>query len=1294
MAKARTGNPSVTPDEPAEPAEGALTRVVGIGASAGGLEALQEFLAPLKPDGTAFVIAQHLAPDHPSLIVELLSRCTPVQVLEAIDGEPLRPGTVVIGPPNRDLTIEGDRVRLVEPAERLGPSPNIDLLFESLAAEWGQQSVAVVLSGTGSDGSRGLRSIRSAGGLTLVQSPQSARFDGMPRAAIALGSVDLVADATALGEQLAGLTPESGALGEGLPLADHEALPTITARLKRATGIDFSGYKESTLSRQVQRRMAIRQMSTINAYLAVLLDDAEEAHALTNNLLVTVTSFFRDPGAFDTLREELATYLARPDTPDVLRVWVPGCATGEEVYSIAMLVSEALGRPTDLLRHLKIFGTDLDDASLMVARRAVYPLSAVAHIPATLREAYTKEAAEGFQIADVIRECTVFARHDVGADPPFPRIDLVSCRNTLIYFQTPLQDRVLAVFGFALRPGGLLFLGSAENLDPKSSGFRIVDADHRIFTRTGQAFPPFTQGPTGPPDRVAPIDRRGIRSARAPLAMTSALEQQVGLLEAVLRQAGKAFLALDDEHRLIEVVGDVGPYCRVAEGRMTGAVVSFLRPELQDEARALLLLCRADPQPVVGRSVRLDGLDRAVHMVAARIQLEEATFTVLVFEPDATDAAAPPSVDRGTGFDREVRRLEHELLVSQDTLRRSMAELQAVNEELEASSEELQAASEELQASNEELQASNEELLATNEELGTLNQELTLRGHDLEGLNIDLENIQSSLSQGMVIVDRDLKVTRFTPIAVRVFALMDADIGRLLLSVPTTVPIPGLAAALRSVAAGAPRMSIEAGDDHVTYLVQVLPYQAPDGRRLGAIVTLTDVSEMVDLRTIAEHAFNELKDKSQLLEHESTFDAVTGLVNRGHFSQVLESAIARAQRSRSHVALAWIDLDKFKEINDEYGHQAGDVTLQMTGQRVTQSVRGSDPVGRLGGDEIGVLITGYDTTAELDLVLERIVASTREPITVEGQEMRVTSSVGVALFPDDAQSSKDLMRAADAAMYSVKRQSGDGYAYFDESMNEAAGARRVRRREIAAAISNSEFVMHYQPVVHATSGAVWGVEALVRWNKDGAVLPAGEFVPFCQDSGQIRALGLVTIDLVRADVDSLRAAGHTDLHVAFNMSATQLEDRHVAELLEQVPGPNGLDGLVVEILESVFLPDHGQALQVLQQLSALGAETSIDDYGAGYSNVRLLETLEPDYIKLDRSFLSEHHNSESRAALVRSAVEICHVVGALCIAEGIETDEQHGLVREAGVDFVQGFGVALPMPLDELLAWLRDRATG
>jgi two-component system CheB/CheR fusion protein len=1265
----------------------AVSRVVGVGASAGGLEALQEFLGSFTPDGSAIIVAQHLAPDHPTLLIELLSRATPFEVEEAVDGSPLRTDTVTVVPPNHDLTLVGDRLALVEAAERVGPSPSIDLLFESLAQSWGARAVGVILSGTGSDGARGLRAIRSAGGLTMVQSPESARFDGMPRAALALGNPDVVADAEELGPRLSVIPTSVGDGDATLPPVEDDALPRVVAQLRRSIGVDFAEYKPSTLKRQVQRRMAVRQIDVISDYVELLTAEPDEAQALKQNLLVTVTSFFRDPEAFEVLRDALGSYLARPGADEVLRVWVPGCATGEEVYSIAMIIGDLMGRPADLARRLKIFGTDLDDASLALARRAVYPASALSRIPEPLRSAYARQGVDSFQVADVLRECAVFARHDVGTDPPFPRIDVISCRNTLIYFTSVLQRRVIRRFDFALRSGGLLFLGVTEGLAREGKGFTAVDAASRIFRHSGESLPSYEHVPS---PLVADAARQ-TRPARRPLTLEPERDVElIALLEQLVRFSGNAYLVLDDRHRPVRVVGDVSSYCRVPEGPLAATVSAFLREELRDEARALLLLCRGSNDPVSGQSLSIESIDHPFHMAAKPIQVGEESLTVLAFVPDTgLSVGSPRMPDRSASFDSELKRLEQEVFVSQNALRRSLAELQSVNEELEASSEELQAASEELQASNEELQAANEELQATNEELGILNQESFQRGHLLQNLNSHLANVEASVNQGMVIVDQDLRITRFTPLAVRVFGLVDTDVGLPVLSARTTLPIPGLDAALRDVVGGGPRRSIQARDDEVCYLVQVLPYKDSAGFPLGAIITLTDVTELDSLRATAEATLAELQVKSDLLE-ETAFDSLTGLLNRKNFSDALANAISRASRTGSRLALAWIDLDHFKEVNDHHGHDAGDVTLRTASARVLEVVRSTDVVGRLGGDELGVIFAGYRSPAELDAILDRLLDTLRQPVEVDGREARVSGSIGVALYPEDGPSPKDLLGAADAAMYEVKKRSGDGTAYFTPSMNDAAAERRRMRMDIGAAIESRDFELHYQPIVHAMTNEVWGVEALLRWRRDGQLVPACDFIDFCEQSGQIRALGLLAFELLRNDLPILKATGHNDLRITFNVSVTQLEDRHAMNIIAAIDAPDGLAGIVVEIAESVFLPDHSKALETLDTLVAIGAEACIDNYGSGYSSFGLLQALTPAYIKLGRSFLSQQQGSESRAALIGSAVDISHVIGAKVVVEGVEDDEHLGLARDAGADYVQGYAIARPMPLADLTTWLAD----
>jgi two-component system CheB/CheR fusion protein len=861
-------HPQGRADTSGAPEPAVLRHVVAIGASAGGLEALQAFVGGLEAGGTtAYVVAQHLAPEHRSLIVDLLARATRLPVIAASDGRRLTPDVICVGPPRHDLLLEKDVLRIREPEARFGPSPCIDLLFDSLADHWKEHGVAVVLSGTGSDGARGLRAVRAAGGLTIAQTPASAKFDGMPSAAISIGGADLVLEPAQIGPRISELLGGSAGWIAPPRVVDMPVnLATITAQLKHDTGIDFSEYKESTVRRQVQRRMAIRQITAIDDYLPLLEADPEESRALLQNLLVTVTSFFRDGQAFEGLKSCLATYLEHREEAGPVRLWVPGCATGEEVYSLAMVLSEVMGHPADLAGQLKIFGTDLDEHSLMVARHAAYPVSEAPAIPADLRQRFVSDQGGELVIHERLRACAVFASHNVGQDPPFPRLDLVSCRNTLIYFTAPMQERVLRFFRFSLLPGGLLFLGNSESLGARSPGFELIDSESHIYQRLPEVRE--RQRPVLP----VPIHRQlwpHLPGGRMTVARESVPEQHMSLLTAVVRSFCPPGLVLDEDHQVVEVIGDVSPYCRLPEGRLSTGVHAFLAPELQTEARALFLLVRADGVAVRSPSLRLQGQDTSLHLEARPLELGENRMTMLSFVAETTvegGAAAAALAARDPAFDSEIERLEKELLASQTSLRQSLAELEAANEELEASSEELQASSEELQSSNEELESSNEELQATNEELGTLNEQLRARSDELQLLSNDRENIQTSLNQGMVIVDRQLRVTRYSPLAVRVFALVEDDLGQPLVTVPTTVPIPGLREALEAVVAGESRRTLEAGSEEVAYLVQMMPYLERDGRRRGAILTLTDVSELVALRRAAEAALNEFSRLTDALQ--------------------------------------------------------------------------------------------------------------------------------------------------------------------------------------------------------------------------------------------------------------------------------------------------------------------------------------------------------------------------------------------------------------------------------------------
>ncbi|MEB3349756.1 MAG: CheR family methyltransferase [Cyanobacteriota bacterium] len=821
---------------------------------AGGAGALRPLVAllPSLPsgEGLAVVVALTSGGRSPTRLMRLLAAHVPLPVRLARSATPLAPNQLLLLPPGCDAVVETHGVRVHAAATA---ALSLDRLLSSLAVAWSGRGVAVLLSGRGVDGAFGLRRLRAAGGLTLAQMPASARWPALPQAAIRLGAVDRVLEPAALAAALAGL---EGSL----------ALGRIAAQLQRHTGLDVSGYKPSSLGRQLRRRMAIRHCREALAYERLLADDPEEASALVGSLMVGVTRFFRDPPVFDALQRELERYGRQRSAADPLRVWVPGCASGEEVYTLAMVISAALGHPQDLPARLRLFATDLDERALAVVRSATYPIDAAELIPLELRQRFTCITGDQLQISRELRSCVVVARHNLLEDPPLPALDLVSCRNTLIYFSAPRQEQVLNVFRFALVPGGLLLLGLSDSLGGRlQQGFAAISRVPRLHQRRpdgrNRRQPLAPLRPRSGPPPLPPIPSKPGVAALA--------ELPAGLPEALLRAVCGPSLLLDERHELLGVVGDVDAFCRLPEGGATLAARAVLRPELQAPAQALLLLVRADAAALRSQPLSLaDGA--AVCLEVRPLQLAERTLLLLSFLDAASTSAARPVAAAPTdplallpaqaapSLQEAISRLEQELIASQEHQRRSLEALEQANEELEASSEELQASSEELQSANEELEASNEELQAANDELQALNQQLRSHSQMLESLNHELEHIQRSLSQGMVIVDHQLRVRRFSPLAVRVFGLVADDIGKPLLGVPTALPLTNLREALQEVVSGSSlRRTMESANGDSCFQVQIVPYQQYTGETTGAILTLTDISEEAGLRRAAEAALGD-----------------------------------------------------------------------------------------------------------------------------------------------------------------------------------------------------------------------------------------------------------------------------------------------------------------------------------------------------------------------------------------------------------------------------------------------------
>ncbi|MCH9816769.1 MAG: PAS domain-containing protein [Actinomycetia bacterium] len=821
-------------------------RVVAVGSSAGGLDALSELLAGLPTDlAVAYVVAQHMSPDHDSHLVELLSQATDLRVLSAKDGASLVSGVVLVAPPHSDVVVGKESVSVSAPGSSAGPKPSIDVLMRSVAESWGEQGIGIVLSGTGSDGSAGLRRIRDAGGLSIAQLPESAQFDAMPKAAIAAGAVDLILAPAAMGPALSrtptALFPGTAPSERVAPTpGGTDVVADVVAALRFSSGLDFADYKRGTLERQIARRQALIDCTDPSAYCAMITQGSQEADALARALLVTVTSFFRDRQAWQALHDVLTDAWQVRDSDRPIRVWVPGCATGEEAYTAAMVVADVLGAGANIAERVKVFATDLSDAALDIARRGHYSDDATAAIPDAYRERWMRRSGMDWRVLPELRDAVVFARHNVAQDPPFPRIDLVSLRNTLIYFNAPLQTRALSFCHFALVPGGFLILGQSERPTGTGSAFSAVDEQFRIYQRSTV-------------DQPAPLPVPAPEPEPAKLPRTAALspptDQRLVLRDQLVNRFSPPALVLDGNDDVIEVIGDVSPWCWVAPGQPSTNVIALVREELRVPVRSLLIQARYRSPEQEPRSELTPEADTRIE--ASQLGPAEAEWVLLTFNPidptPKTESASEPTA-RGDGQDdAELALVRAELEQTRAALQATTEDLSASNEELRAMNEELQASAEELQASGEEVQATNEELQATNEELTVLNTELRERSAELAAVNDRMENIQGSLASGMIVVDTDLRVRSFTPLAVRLFVLIDADLGRPITEIQTTTQVPDLTERLHSTIENGTRSMLELPGQSADYLVAFQPH-LQDTRIVGAIVVITDITDLVAAR--------------------------------------------------------------------------------------------------------------------------------------------------------------------------------------------------------------------------------------------------------------------------------------------------------------------------------------------------------------------------------------------------------------------------------------------------------------
>ena len=837
--------------------------VVGIGASAGGISALQEFAAHVSPtSGIAWVVILHLSPDHESRLAEVLQGSTELPVSQIADRTPLQPDHIYVAPPNRSLEIVDDALipkELSRLEQRRAP---IDVFFRTLASTHDSRACCVVLSGTGSDGTSGLKVIKEHGGLTVAQDLAEAQYPPMPESAIATGLVDLVLPAAAMPDRIVDYFEGLVRVWHKAPASESAVDPAdireVLALLRAKTGHDFSSYKHGTVQRRIERRVQVRGFVTVTEYTAFLGSHPEEATALMKELLISVTNFFRDPEAWRALQQRVIPRLfAAPLLHDKLRVWVPGCATGEEAYSLAMLLSEHALAMSDS-PPIQVFGSDLDATAIAVAREGVYTGPEVADVSEDRLRRFFQVEPGGYRVKRELREMVLFAHHNVIKDPPFSHLDMVSCRNLLIYLNKTVQERVLETFSFALRAGGYLFLGTSESADAAASLFVTLDRNAHIYECVSAARPP----------RL--VDERNTGSVGTDPAMAPRVPTVVSppeLHQRLLEQFGAPSLIVSDDHIVVHVSERAGRYLQVPGGEPSRDVLHLIRADLQADLRTALHEAGRERRAVDVRGVKLS-LDDGPHVVdlSVRPALKESDpprgFFLVMFYEAAADAGDPLHLaPSGPTTDAE-RATAGELTRVKAHLRATVEQYETQAEAAQAANEELQALNEELRSSAEELETSKEELQSVNEELTTVNQELKIKIEELGLINNDFQNFINSTDMATIFLDRMLRVKLFTTHAKDVFNLRETDVGRYLSDITSHVANDKSPDDVRRVLETLQTVEREVPTrDGRCYAMRIRPYRTVDNHIDGVVLTFQDITA----RREAELRGHETAERLRLL---------------------------------------------------------------------------------------------------------------------------------------------------------------------------------------------------------------------------------------------------------------------------------------------------------------------------------------------------------------------------------------------------------------------------------------------
>ncbi len=849
-SKPQQGETAKTPRDAAEP----QFPIVGIGASAGGLEAISELLGNMPVDtGMAFVVVTHQHPGHTSMLPDLLSKETEMPVIEAAKGTKVEPNHVYVSPPGGRMAILHGTLHPMEISKKEASKLPIDFFFRSLAEDQKERAICIILSGTGTDGTVGLKAIKAESGMVMVEQPHSAQYAGMPSSAIATGLADYVLSPAEMPKQLIAYAQgpylQGSAVAAEMPAVPAEPMQKIFALLRSRTGHDFSAYKSNTLRRRIERRMNVHQIDKPNQYVRYLQENPHEIDILFKELLISVTNFFRDPEAWEALGPALEELVKSRPENYTCRAWVPGCATGEEVYSLAIRLHTIL---ENFKRHweVQIFGTDLDTAAIEVARVGRYPDGIAVDVSQERLERYFHRDDSAYRIRKEIREMAIFAPQNVITDPPFTKLDLISCRNLLIYLNTDLQKKLLPIFHYALKPGGLLFLGPSETIGSCTDLFETLDKRWKVFRRkeSSTALHALPEIPAQPVVR----DEGESELPRAPSSATEThgLTQIERML---LKRFAPTSVVVNERGDIIYIHGRTGMYLEPTQGQPRSNILDMAREGLQIELATAMRECAAQGKEVVRDNVHVKTNGESLHVSVTVAQLNDPEnlrgLLLVTFRPLAPPPPKPapsPKRKRKKSDDGErLEQLERELQYSKESHQTTREELETSNEELKSTNEELQSTNEELQSTNEELETSKEEMQSLNEELTTVNAELQSKVEDLSQANDDMQNLLNSTDIATLFLDHELNIKRFTEQAKDLVKLRQMDVGRPISELASNLECNDLAADCRAVLKTLVYKESEVRTkDGTWYLMRIMPYRTVDNVIEGLVITFVNIQQL------------------------------------------------------------------------------------------------------------------------------------------------------------------------------------------------------------------------------------------------------------------------------------------------------------------------------------------------------------------------------------------------------------------------------------------------------------------